>query len=130
MQKLLWMALAGALGTLARYLLSGLVQRLNGTSFPWGTLAVNGLGCLLFGFVWSLAEEGLAISGETRMIVLTGFMGAFTTFSTLVFETGGMLRDTQWGLAALNMGGQVAVGLLALFIGLAGGRLLMAGRWF
>lgn len=130
MQKLLWMALAGALGTLARYLLSGLVQRLNGTSFPWGTLAVNGLGCLLFGLVWSLAEEGLAISGETRMIVLAGFMGAFTTFSTLIFETGGMLRDTQWGLAVVNMGGQVAVGLLALFIGLAGGRLLMTGRGF
>jgi CrcB protein len=117
------LAAAGALGTLARYGLGGMVQRATNSSFPWGTLAVNALGSFLFGFVWSLAEERLVISGETRFIILTGFMGAFTTFSTFSFETSTMLRDTEWLLAAGNVLGQVVLGLLLVFVGLFVGRL-------
>ena len=80
--EILWIALAGALGTLARYGLGGAVQTVLGQNFPWGTLVVNAIGCLLFGLVWTLAEERLLISGHLRFIVLVGFMGAFTTFST------------------------------------------------
>lgn len=116
-QKLAWIALAGAGGTLSRYALSGLVQKLCGTSFPWGTWVVNGVGCFLFGMVWALAEERLFISGETRFIVLTGFMGAFTTFSTFAFEAGQFLRDSEWLLAAAHLIGQNSLGLACVLLG-------------
>jgi CrcB protein len=123
MRELGLLALAGALGTLLRYALGGGVQRLIGSEFPWGTLTVNALGCFLFGVVWTMAEERLVISGQTRFIVLTGFMGAFTTFSTYAFETAGFLRDSQWLLAAGNLLGQNALGLACVFLGFT------AGRW-
>lgn len=123
-QRLLWIALAGAVGTLSRYALSGLVQRVCGEKFPWGTLVVNGLGCFLFGLVWALAEERMVISGQTRFIVLTGFMGAFTTFSTFAFETGAFLRDSEWLLAATNLVGQNVLGLIGVFLGFAASRLI------
>lgn len=122
--KLAWLAVAGAIGTIARYGLSGLVQKYCGASFPWGTLAVNALGCFLFGLIWTLAEERLIIGGETRFIILTGFMGAFTTFSTFAFETGEFLRDSEWVWAFGNILMQNVLGLVALFLGFSLGRLL------
>jgi CrcB protein len=122
--KLTWLAAAGAVGTLARYGLGGLVQRLHQTSFPWGTLVVNGLGCFLFGLVWTLAEERLVIGGEMRTVILIGFMGAFTTFSTFAFETGAMLRDAEWLLAAGNLLAHNLLGLTLFFLGAATGRAL------
>ena len=123
-QKLFLIALAGACGTLARYGLSGLVQRYSGAGFPWGTLAVNSAGCLLFAFVWSLAEQRGVISAQTRTVVLVGFMGAFTTFSTYMFESGQMLRDSQWWLTAGNFAAQNGLGLLGLYGGMALAKLI------
>jgi len=122
--KLLWLAAAGAAGTLSRYGLGGLVQRLHPSTYPWGTLAVNALGCFLFGVVWTLAEERLLISGETRVVVLVGFMGAFTTFSSYAFETGAMLRDAEWLLAAGNLLAHNVLGLTLFFLGAGVGRTL------
>ncbi|MBE7558083.1 fluoride efflux transporter CrcB [bacterium] len=122
--KLGSIALAGAAGTLLRFALSGIVQRWAGAGFPWGTLAVNVLGCFLFGVVWMLAENRLVISGETRLIVLVGFMGAFTTFSTFAFETGELLRESEYLLAAGNVLVQNGLGIVALFLGWAIGRWL------
>ena len=122
MTKLAWLAGAGALGTLARYGVGGVVQRALGGAFPWGTLVVNALGCLLFGLVWALAEERLVISGETRVILLVGFMGAFTTFSTFAFETSAMLRDAEWSFALANVLSQNVLGIACFFAGLALGR--------
>jgi len=90
--KLLLVALAGGLGTLSRYGLSGIVQRSSSGSFPWGTLVVNITGCLMFGVVWAIVENRFQISSDIRTIVLVGFMGAFTTFSTFVFETQALLQ--------------------------------------
>ncbi|MFB3785659.1 MAG: CrcB family protein [bacterium] len=123
-KKLVLIALTGGLGSLARYGLAGLVQRWAGSGFAWGTPVVNLLGCFLFGVIWSLAEERILISGETRAILLVGFLGAFTTFSTYVFETGELLRDAQWRWAAGNVCLQTFGGLAAFFAGLAGGRIL------
>jgi CrcB protein len=122
--KIAALAVAGALGTLSRYALGGLVQHLCGDRFPWGTLAVNSLGCFLFGLVWVLAAERVRISPETRLIVLVGFMGAFTTFSTLVFETQTLMRDSQWLLAAGNYLGQSVLGVALLLLGMALGKML------
>lgn len=123
-QKLLWLALAGGLGTLARYGLGGLVQRWTGATFPWGTLSVNLLGCLLFGVVWAVAGERWVLRPELRLILLVGFMGAFTTFSTFVSETGQLLADSEWLLAAANVLLQNGMGLAMFFLGLAAGRAL------
>ncbi len=124
MQKLAWLVLAGALGTLARYGLAGFIHRINGTSFPWGTMVVNLTGCFLAGLLWSLFENRWAVSGETRTIVLVGFMGAFTTFSAFILETGELLRSAEWLHAAANITVQNGLGVVALFIGAALGRLV------
>lgn len=124
MQKILWLGISGALGTLCRYGLSGFVQRVFGWPFPWGTFAVNMIGCFFFGLVWSLGEERLMISGEWRMIILGGFMGAFTTFSTFAFETGEFLRNSQWLLGGLNILSQNLLGIAFLIIGLSLGKML------
>jgi CrcB protein len=122
LKKLLLIALAGGLGTLARYGLTGLAHSWLGRDFPWGTIAVNVLGCLAFGVLCASMEGRFAVSNETRIIVLVGFMGAFTTFSTYVFETGNFLQDGQWWEALGNVAIQNVVGLAALMLGLAIGR--------
>ena len=122
--KLVWIAVAGALGTLARYWLGGKVQRITGGSFPWGTMVINVSGCFVFGVFWALAVERFYISGETRIIVLLGFMGAFTTFSSFIFETMELLKDSQWLMAGINMVGQNLLGLIGLFVGWTLGRMV------
>ncbi len=123
-QKLALLALAGGMGSLARYGLAGFVQRTTGVSFPWGTFVVNICACFIVGILWSLFENRWSISGETRTIVLVGFMGAFSTFSTLIFETGDLLRSSEWLYAAVNLTIHNSLGLLALFIGAALGRMI------
>ncbi len=123
-QKLIYLAVAGACGTLARYGLAGLVQRVAGASFPWGTASVNGLGCLLFGLIWTLTSERFVGTGELRIILLTGFMGAFTTFSTFVAESGNLLADGQHWYGLGNILLQNGVGLVLFFVGMALGRLI------
>lgn len=122
--KLALLAAAGAAGALARYGLSGLVQRGLGAAFPWATLVVNAGGCFLFGVIWVLGEERMAVGPETRTILLVGFLGAFTTFSTFAFETGAMLEESEYALAAGNVLGQTVLGLLAVVGGMAIGRML------
>ena len=121
-KRILLLAAAGAVGTLARYWLSGAVQRISSTTFPWGTLAVNGSGCFLFGLVWALADERLLISGQTRLIVLVGFMGAFTTFSTYMFETRQMLATSEWLFGFANFAVENIAGIALLLLGMALGR--------
>jgi CrcB protein len=117
-QKLLILSLGGATGTLARYGLSGLTNRWLGGDFPWGTFAVNALGCLLFGMIAAMADGRITISAEARLLILTGFIGAFTTYSTFAFESSQMLRESQWLLVAANVVGQNVVGLLLVLAGL------------
>ena len=123
-QKLGFLALAGALGTLTRYGLAGLAHRINGASSPWGTVTVNLTGCLLAGFFWALFENRWPVSGETRTLVLVGFMGALTTFSALILETGELLRSAEWMHAATHVAMQNSLGVVALFAGLALGRIV------
>lgn len=121
-QKLAWLAFAGALGTLSRYGLSGFIHRIDGISFPWGNLVVNLFGCFLAGMVWALFESRWTVSGETRLIILVGFMGAFTTFSAYILESGELLRSAQWFYASANILLQNGLGFLALFAGMGIGR--------
>jgi CrcB protein len=123
-QKLTGLALAGACGTLARYGLAGLFQRGSHSGFPWGTLAVNVLGCFLFGLVWTATQSRLLLGGEVRTIVLIGFLGSFTTFSAFMFETDQMIEHAEWLLAAVNLLGELAAGLGAYLLGAFPGRLV------
>ncbi len=123
MKNLIWIAIAGSCGATARYGVYLLTNRLYQGSFPWGTIAVNLFGCLLFGLIYSLSEHRLAISSETRFILLVGFVAAFTTFSTFAFENVEFLRHSQWFLLGLNISIQNIVGIVFVFLGAALGRL-------
>ena len=124
LDKILFLALAGAVGTLSRAALTSVVQRALGPSFPWGTLVVNVTGCLLFGMAYVLIGERAKSVDAMRLVVLTGFMGAFTTFSTYAFDVG-TLAQTGRTIAALgNFAAQNAIGIGALLGGLALGRVL------
>jgi len=118
----IWLALAGALGAVARYSLAGLVQRLTGGVFPWGTIAVNILGCFVAGMLWALFEKRGITGGVPRTAILVGFMGAFTTFSTMILETQQVFGALGIARAAANLALQNGVGLAALLAGLAIGR--------
>lgn len=120
--KVILLAAAGAFGALARVGLSSIVQRHSTTSFPWGTLVVNMTGCFLFGFVWSLAEERMAISPATRTILLAGFLGAFTTFSSFAYENAQLIRHEHWMFLAINLVVQNVLGVALMFAGMAMGR--------
>lgn len=103
MAHLLYIALAGAAGTLARYGVQRGAVLLLGEAFPWGTLTVNGLGCLIFGLYWgSRSSAPEAVPAELAAALTIGFLGAFTTFSTFAFETDVLLRQGAWGAAATN----------------------------
>lgn len=121
-QRVLCLALAGALGTLARYSLSLFVHRYTGANFPWATLAVNALGCFFAGLLWTLFEGRWPATAEMRVLILVGFMGAFTTFSAFILETGTLLRSAAWLPAAGNFLLQNGVGMAALFVGVSVGR--------
>ena len=96
-------AFAGALGALARYGLDGAVSRRLPTSFPWGTFVVNVSGALVLGFILTLMTEQLTTAPWLRSALAIGFLGAYTTFSTLTYETYRLLEDGALGLAAANL---------------------------
>jgi len=117
--RLLWMALAGALGTLARYgfsLLTAPIAR--GTGFPIGTLLVNVLGSFLLGFIFGLALTRVS-SHDLRLVVGVGFLGAFTTFSTFELETYRLLTERAYGMAAMYVFGNLVLGFAAVVAGQA-----------
>jgi CrcB protein len=76
----------------------------------------------VFGLVWTLAEDRLLIGGQTRLILLVGFMGAFTTFSTYIFETQQMLVTAEWLLGTANFVVENVAGLTLVFLGMVAGR--------
>lgn len=124
--KLVYLALAGAAGTLCRFWMTEGAKAVFHGSIPWGTWGVNILGSLLFGFVWVLAEEGRLVSAEMRLYVLVGFMGAFTTFSTFAFESVDLYRAGEFAAVLCNVLGQNIAGFTAVFAGMALGRVLAA----
>lgn len=124
MRLLVFLAVGGAAGTLARYLLGGLVQPASGT-FPLGTLVVNVVGAFLLGFaVRYLLGTGIA-TPELRAAVTIGFCGSFTTMSTFSYETLTLLVDGAYWRATAYVGGSLAGSLVAAFGGMQlAGRLL------
>ena len=127
MRTILWLAMAGAAGTLSRYGLGGLAQRVTGAGFPYGTLAINVLGCLAIGYVMQIALNADIIPASTRVIVTIGFLGAFTTFSTFSYETVRLFEDGARVSAILNLVMNVGLGLTATVLGILLGRITLRG---
>ena len=117
-KKLLFMGIAGGLGTLSRYFLSMFVQKISGSVFPFGTLVVNLSGCFFAGFLWALFETKMPVSAENRTIILVAFMGAFTTFASFILETGHLIRGSEWLFVISNILLQNGLGIVALFLGI------------
>jgi CrcB protein len=117
LQKTIFIALAGLVGTLIRYWLASFVARQYGENFPWGTLIVNLIGSFLAGALYHLAEERLLISPALRTVILIGLLGGFTTFSSYGLQTFTLLRDGQIGLATLNVAASNVLGLLMVWTG-------------
>jgi CrcB protein len=117
MNRLLLVALGGALGSLARFGLSSFVQRSTASALPWGTLSVNTLGCLIAGAVIAWLEGRATPGVDARLFIVVGLLGGFTTFSAFGVETLLLLREGRAGAALFNVAANLLLGIGAAVLG-------------
>lgn len=117
--NLLLIAIGGAIGSVARYLLSMFVLRATGTLFPLGTLVVNAIGCFAFGLIAGAAEQRVALPPQARAFIFVGILGGFTTFSSYAFESVALIRGGEVLWASINIAGQVVIGIAGVAAGMA-----------
>jgi len=118
MKLVLLAAAGGAFGSAARYLVTILSGQLFGLGFPWGTIAVNIAGSFLMGLVIALGAHKFSLSNEMRVLIATGFLGGFTTFSAFSMDFALLVERKDYGLASLYAAGSVTLSILALFAAL------------
>ena len=124
MTHIVLVGLGGMIGSVSRFLLSGLFQRLSPVlGFPFGTLMVNIAGCLLIGLLNGVSETRQLFNPEVRVFLFIGVLGGFTTYSTFGYETFTLLRDAEFPKVFLNVGLHVLLGLGAVWVGDFLGRL-------
>lgn len=116
MNRVLFVALGGALGSVARYLLSDWAQRVGNGLFPWGTVTVNLLGSLVLGALWAFFER-FVVSPNLRVFLMIGLLGGFTTFSTFTLEALTLLQDGETKMALANIGLSVVGGVGLAIVG-------------
>ena len=121
MEKLLLVMVGGSLGAASRYGISLLTVKMWGPRFPWGTLTVNLMGCFLIGLLFGLSDRVRLLTPDMRLLLITGFLGALTTFSTFSMETvsagrAGMMGQPLMNILVNNLGG-LALTFLGLWIG-------------
>lgn len=126
MVDVIYVAVAGGLGAISRYYLSGLAQRV-GSGFPFGTLTVNLVGSFLLGLIMQTGISTDLMPRALRLALTIGFLGAFTTFSTFSYETLGYLEDGAWLTASLNVLINVVPGIIAVFLGAFLARTILGG---
>jgi CrcB protein len=119
---LVLVGLGGFLGAIARYLVDGWVIARTGSAFPWGTLVVNLSGSFVLGVLFALAVERGVVSADIRAPILIGFIGAYTTFSTLALESWRLIEGGSYVLGLANLIGSMVLGILAVVGGLLIGR--------
>ncbi len=118
MNNILIVGIGGFIGSVLRYTVSGWVQQTTKSiGFPYGTLAVNVIGCFVIGFLAQLAESRGMFTSESRLFVFVGILGGFTTFSSFGNETLNLARDSQMLSALANIGANVVIGLFAVWLG-------------
>ena len=121
---LVLIAVGGAAGAVSRYLVDGFISERLGGELPWGTLVINATGSFLVGLLFALAIERAVLPASIRGPLMIGFLGAYTTFSTWMLESWRLAETGAVGLALANVAGSVVIGLIAVFAGLALGRVL------
>ena len=121
---ILSVGIGGFLGAIARYVLDGWIANATGGRFPWGTLAINLSGSFVLGLLFAMSVERGILPAGIRAPVLVGFIGAYTTFSTLTLETWRLAEDGSYALALANLGGSAVLGIVAVVAGLTLGRAL------
>lgn len=119
MRTLLAVMVAGALGAACRYGLEGMVSSRISGQMPWGTLVVNVSGCLIIGFLSTLLTDRFTLDPALRIGLTVGFVGSFTTFSTLLYESTQLAQDGSFAVAAFNIGLSLALGFIAVLAGIA-----------
>ena len=126
----IWVAVGGAIGSVARFWLSEASTRWWGADFPWGTLIVNVIGSFLIGLIAALPIAGPRdlLGSLGRQFLMVGIMGGFTTFSSFSLQTLTLMQSGHMGKAALNVGGSVALCLIAVAAGYALGALISGSR--
>jgi CrcB protein len=124
MRTVIGIAVAGAGGALARYGLEGVVSRRFPAAFPWGTFVINVSGAFVLGLLFTLFTERVRVSPWMRSTITIGFLGAYTTFSTLSLETFRLLEDGAVGLGLANALGSLVAGLVAVYAGVVLGRVI------
>ena len=117
LKTLLLVGLGGGVGSIIRYMAGLYVHRYFPSTFPWGTLAVNVLGCFLIGLFMGLSERSTSLDPNWRLLLVVGFCGGFTTFSALSMESIDLLQNNQAMTAFLYIGLSVVVGLSATLTG-------------
>ena len=117
MYRIIFIGMAGLVGTLGRYWLSGWADERWSTNFPVGTMLVNLVGCFVIGVLFHASGEGYFSDPTLRVAVLTGLLGGFTTFSSYGVQTFNLMRDGQMGLAALNLVLSNVAGLMLVWAG-------------
>jgi CrcB protein len=126
----LWVALGGALGSMARFGCSSLIANLFGETFPLGTLLINVVGSLVIGFFAALTgpDGRMLVSGDIRQFVKVGLCGGYTTFSSFSLQTLTLAQDGEYVRAGLNVAGSVVLCLLAVWLGYVAAAALNAVR--
>ena len=127
----IWVAIGGAIGTTARYFLSGVAARLIGETFPWGTLFINVTGSFIIGFFATLTGPNgrLYVGSTARQMVMTGICGGYTTFSSFSLQTLNLASDGEWFRASANIGLSVALCLIAVWAGFVAAAAINTMRW-
>jgi len=118
MKQVMAIAAGGALGAVMRWYIAGFIQRLSGSAFPWGTLAVNVVGSFLLGFLFVWMLERVTVGELARLAVTVGFLGAFTTFSTFSVETARLLQEGALSMALGNVLAQVLICVTLAWLGM------------
>lgn len=117
-------ALGGAFGAVTRYGVSLWIGRRFGTDFPWGTMVVNIAGCFLIGLMMQLLISRAWFDDQMRLLIITGFLGSLTTFSTFGYDTVVLLDQQRWPAALASVLTNLFIGLAAVYLGQFVGRAL------
>jgi len=118
LRTILLVGSGGFIGSVMRYFVQYYMEKNLISTFPWGTLIANIAGSFLIGIVFALAEKGNLISTEWRIFLAVGICGGFTTFSAFAYNNFTLINERDWSSVFLNVGGNLFLGILAVYLGI------------
>ncbi|MBW6537767.1 MAG: fluoride efflux transporter CrcB [Mariniphaga sp.] len=118
LRTILLVGSGGFIGSVMRYLVQYYMEKSLTSTFPWGTFIANIAGSFIIGIVFALAEKGNLMNAEWRIFLAVGICGGFTTFSSFAYNNLTMLNERAWGSLLLNIGGNLFLGILAVYVGI------------